>query len=369
VVLRNPKFSNIADSLHGILASVMDTRIRDQMTVSITIRELLPVGIKGFFIASIVAAAISTDNTCLHSWGAIFIQDVVLPFRQNRLSAQQHVRLLRYSMIGVAVFAWFFSMFFPLKEYIYMFFSITGCIYIGGAGSSIIGGLYWKRGTTAGAWAGMISGSLLSFGGILLNNVLWPFILPSLKSLYPNIIWLQSMGDTPPLNGMQISFIGAIVAILAYIFVSLLTKPDPDFDMDKMLHRGKYRVEGEKKIQGSVAKGLMKKLGITEEFTFGDKIIYFASMGISIFWIGAFVIGIILHRFFGSTDDTWSKWWFFKIGTIGVIAIIVAIWFSIGGIINLVELFKSLRVAKRNELDDGSVKGHQNIADLEIPEG
>jgi len=369
VILSNHKFSNIADSLHRILASVTDARIRDQMTVSITIRELLPVGIRGFFIACIVAATISTDSTCLHSWGTIFIQDVVLPLSQNRLSTQQHVRLLRCSMIGVAVFAWFFSMVFPLKEYLYMFFSITGSIYIGGAGSAIIGGLYWKRGTTAGAWAGMITGSLLSFGGILINNILWPLILPSLKGLHLNVIWLQSLGETPPFNGMQISFTGAITSILVYVVVSLLTKPDPDFDMDKMLHRGKYEVvEVGKEKHVSTTKGIMKRLGITDEFTFGDRIIYFASMGISIFWIGAFIIGTILHRFFGSTDDTWSKWWFFKMGTIGILAIIVTIWFSIGGIINLFELFKNLRVAKRNELDDGSVKGHQNIADLEVPE-
>ena len=37
-------------------------------------------------------------------------------------------------------------------------------------GAAIIGGLYWKRGTTAGAWCGVLSGSLLAVLGILLTQ-------------------------------------------------------------------------------------------------------------------------------------------------------------------------------------------------------
>ena len=65
----------------------------------------------------------------------------------------QHLRVLRCSILGVGVFIFFFSLVFQQSEYIFLFFAITGAIFAGGRGAVIIGGLYWKRGTTAAAWA------------------------------------------------------------------------------------------------------------------------------------------------------------------------------------------------------------------------
>lgn len=362
-ILHNPKFSVLAQVIHDALVAIADEKVRDQMTVSLALKNLLPVGLIGFMAAAMVAAAVSTDNTCLHSWGSIFIQDVVMPFRKTQLSNQQHLRWLRYSVIGVAIFAWTFSMIFPLKEYIYMFVNITGAIYIGGAGSAIIGGLYWKRGTTPAAWTAMILGSVLAVLGILLNNVFWPNILPQLKTAYPRLVWLQHLPVQTPLNGMEMAFITALICMMAYVIVSLLTKPDPDFNMDKMLHRGPYALTDDVRLSPQ-KKSLINYFGITSEFTKWDKVIYFTSMGMSLFWFSAFVIGSILYRIFGASDDTWAKWWFFKLSTISILALGVTIWFLIGGVYNLFDLFRTLKAVKRNALDDGAVAGHQNVADL-----
>ncbi len=56
-------------------------------------------------------------------------------------------------------------------EYIFMWFQVTQAIFTGGAGAAIIGGLYWKKGTAQGAWAAVLTGSLLSVSGILLRQV------------------------------------------------------------------------------------------------------------------------------------------------------------------------------------------------------
>ena len=47
----------------------------------------------------------------------------------------------------MTIFAFCWSLLFPQTTYIYMYFALTGAIFLGGAGSVIIGGLYWKRGT------------------------------------------------------------------------------------------------------------------------------------------------------------------------------------------------------------------------------
>ena len=81
--------------------------------------------------------------------------------------------MLRLAIVGVAAFAWIFSYYFGQVSYILMFFAITATIYSGGAGSVIIGGLYWKRGTTAGAWAAM-SCSVIGGGASFALSKLWP---------------------------------------------------------------------------------------------------------------------------------------------------------------------------------------------------
>ena len=90
-------------------------------------------------------------------------------------------------------------------------------IYVGGAGAVIIGGLYWKKGTTEGAWSALITGSGLAVGGIL-ARLIWPEF---------------------PLNGMQVSFTACLSAVVVYVVVSLLTCKE-DFNMDRLLHRGQY---------------------------------------------------------------------------------------------------------------------------------
>src|SRR5205814_1181949 len=82
------------------------------------------------------------------------------------LSPRQHINLLRCAIVGVAIFAFIFGALFPLIEYVHIWWSITQAIFTGGAGAAIIGGLYWRRGTTAGAWTGLIIGSTLSIGSI-----------------------------------------------------------------------------------------------------------------------------------------------------------------------------------------------------------
>ena len=137
-MLHLPEFSVQAAAVNETLASIDNPQIREQMRVPTGVGQLLPAGVMGLFAAMIIAAAVSTDDTYLHSWGSIFVQDVIMPFRNRPLSRRAHLCLLRVAIFGVAVFAFVFSLVFPLSEYIFMYFQITGAIYLGGAGAVII---------------------------------------------------------------------------------------------------------------------------------------------------------------------------------------------------------------------------------------
>lgn len=368
VVFNNSKFAGLSHSIQTTLDGIPDHNLQEQMRVSVGLVKLLPVGVLGLVTIAFVGAAISSCSSYLHSWGSIFIQDVVMPFRKMPLDIKQHIKWLRLSIFGVTVFVWIFSMLFPIKEYVMMFFMITATIYLGGAGAVIIGGLYWKRGTTAGAWTGMIVGCLLSVTGIILVNLFWPNILPSIKESYPDIRWLQNLPAKLPFNSMHISFFSAIAASCSYVIASLFSKPDPDFDMDRMLHRGKYALKTDEHHETPGKPNLiLKMLGIGKEFTGGDKFIYFFATAFQLFWFIAFVIGTIFYSIYGASDDTWANWWLFRTSLMAIVALITFIWFFWGGTRDSVDLFRTLKTAPKNILDDGSVVGHHNAAECNTP--
>ena len=124
--------------------------IRNQMRVPIALKSFLPIGLVGAFCAIAVFLMVSTDTTYLHSWGTILVQDVALPIYKKPISQKTNILLLRIAIVLIAIFAWVFSFYFNQSDFIQLFCILTGTIYLGGAGSCIIGGLYGKKGTTAG---------------------------------------------------------------------------------------------------------------------------------------------------------------------------------------------------------------------------
>jgi SSS family solute:Na+ symporter len=321
------------------------------MTIPMAISYLLPIGVKGAFCAVLIMGIFGGDSTHLHSWGSMFVQDVLVPLRKRPFGPKQHIRALRLSIFGVALFVFIFGALFPQTEFIVMWFAVTMAIYVGGAGAVIIGGLYWKKGTTAGAWSALMSGSGLSVGGIILRTV---------------------YKDAFPLNGMQVSFGATLVAISVYVIVSLLTCKE-DFDMQRMLHRGKYAKVSEgvgEHLAGHPNKdrGWFSRLvGIDENFTRGDKLIAWGLMGWGMVWFAVFVVGTLWNLIRPWPNDVWKHFW--QIVGVGIpvfMSFVTAIWFTWGGSRDIFRLFRLLKAQQVNELDDGTVVGHQNLDEAAI---
>ena len=361
--------------------------IFNQMRVPLALRHLLPVGVMGVFCALCIFLLISTDTTYMHSWGSIIVQDLILPIRGKPLTPHQQLRLLRIVIAGVAVFAFLFSFFFAQIDFIMMFFAITGAIWIGGSGPVIVGGLYWKRGTTAGAFSALIAGSSIATGGIIIQKIWAPHIYPWLESkgyiaglskvmesmsapFEPYIMW-RVTPDKFPINSQEIYFFTILIGIFLYITVSLLTSKK-SFNMDRMLHRGKYRREGEEIIKEKMCfkLAIKKMVGIDSQYTKGDKVLAWSvfvwSMGIG---FGSFIITIIWNAIYPWPD----VWWGYKFTIFGliipcIVGLISTFWFTIGGVIDLRKMFKKLDEKEDNLLDDGRVIGHVSADDVALVE-
>jgi SSS family solute:Na+ symporter len=342
--LAHPHYAAQAAEVQHEVAQIAQPKIQQQMTIPIAIEHMLPMGIKGILCIVLLMGVFGGDGNHLHSWGSLFIQDVLVPLRKKPFTPRQHIRLLRWSMTGVALFAFLFGCFFKQTEYVMMWWAVTEAIYVGGAGAAIIGGLYWKKGTTAGAWAGLLTGSTLVTSGILARQV-----------------W----GDSFPFNGTQIAFGGSIIACVVYFTVSLLTCRK-NFDMDRMLHRGEYAVESEQKFQTKKKTKVSwgRIIGLDENFSIGDKIIACGLFGWSMIWLAVFVIGTIWNLISPWPLQVWSTFWFIVgIGIPIFFALVTAVWFSWGGVKDIRLFFRRLREERIDARDDGTVVNHHNLAD------
>jgi len=355
-LLKHPDFASQATQVQEVLNKIADPQIQNQMRMPVAISYMLPIAVKGMLCSIMLFGLLACDSSYLHSWGSIFIQDIILPLKKKKLDPKQHINLLRWAIIGVAVFGFFFSLLFRQTEYILMFFALTGAIFLGGAGSVIAGGLYWKKGTTAGAWAAMISGSGLAVGAIIIQQC-WKPIHPWLLKLFPNTPFILDNAAKFPINGQVMFFWAMVTSLVLYVIVSLLTCKQ-DFNMERMLHRGQYAIADDKvKIEFEKRWSWSSIIGIDEHFTKADKAISASIFSWTMFWWIVFVVVTLWNLFSPWPLNWWAAYWhYYAIIIPLVIGIVTTVWFLWGGIHDLHELYVDLKTYKSDASDDGTVE-------------
>lgn len=337
-LMHNADFTSQATNVQERVAQVSRASgemVGKQMLVPIAISEILPVGIKGCFVVIMLFLMVSTDCTYLHSWGSILVQDFILPLRGKAFDTKTHLNVLRAAIIGVALFAFIFGLTFTQTDYIFFFMNVTGAIYLGGAGAVIIGGLYWSRGTAAGAWCAMAVGSGLAVFGIFAQRYIEHF----------------------PLNGNWMMFISMISAIVVYVVISLATCRVP-VDMDKLLHRGRYAVREDqvRERDGRIPGWQRTILGIDEQFSRADRRMSWAYFAFTMTMFAAFLVVSIISVIWPWSERGWWNW--FTVTSVYmpmIIGTITTVWFTIGGARDFKRLFARLRDPTRDVSDVGIV--------------
>ena len=221
-----------------------------------------------------------------------------------------------------------------------MYFNITGAIFIGGAGSVIIGGLYWKKATTPAAFTAMIVGSVLAVSSLVVHQIY----------------------DDFPINQQWLSLFSMVGGIVVYISVSLLTCKK-DFDLNKMLHRGTHTIRDDRAADIVNIPTGWKTLAFSKEFSKGDKVIAVAFIVWILCWWSVFLTGTIYNLTHEVDDFAWTSYWRVYIWISLTVALITTVWFTTGGIYDLKKMFSKLSRSERNDLDDGVVVDHQNLGE------
>jgi Na+/proline symporter len=342
----DPQSRVIAAEITEKMAALPNEAMQNQLRTTLVLTKLLPVGLIGAFSAVMMAAFIGTNGTYMHSWGSIFVQDIYMPLRRKKatLTAQEHFKVLRWAIAGVGIFAFFFSLFFEQNSAILMYFALTGTIWLGGAGAVIALGLYWKRGTTQGAYASILTGMVVAIVAFICQQ---PYG------------WMKWYGVEFPLNYQHMMLVAMLASTSLYVVVSLVTCRKP-FNMDRLLHRGEYATEDStekaRQVEKKKRRTLAELIGIDKDFSFLDKILYTFVSSWSFIVSGVFLIGLALNKTGVVKLDHWKAFWHLYVLLSVGLGIITTIWFTIGGCVDLADLLRRLKHRTRDEHDDGSVE-------------
>ena len=352
-----------------------------QMMTAVGMRHMMPPGLSGLFCLLMIMAMISTDDTRIFSSALTITQDVVMPFIKKKLTPTQHMWVIRAVAIGVGVFFYIGSTMMSQLDYINLFVSTMTAMWVG-AGSMVMLGLYTRFGTTAGAWASLLTGCGMSLSYIGMKQY-WTHFYGFLKDMNwldgftaviegfsrpfePIIVWRVNPYKCF-INAYEFNLCVTLVSLTIYLVVSKLTCKEP-FNLDRMLHRGKYNLDkiDQRQTVWSIRTVFSKLVGITPEYTFWDRVVAYSIFVYSIIYrfMGTF-LAIFIWNLFQRWPESWWSSYFLVTSLLvpGLVTVVVTFWFGIGSVIDMRQLFRDLKTRKINFLDDGRVEGNMSLAD------
>lgn len=173
----------------------------------------------GIILSGALAAAMSTGSNLAHSASTVLVRDLFVAVFKQDMPERRVVSLTRLFVIVISVFAYLLSLgqFASLVQLLLGAYGAVVQLF-----PLIVAVFFWKRATTAGAYAGLVSGSLVT---ILFTF----FVTPTPLGIHPGI-W------------------GLLVNTMFLVGVSLLTKPMPQEHVDKFVEGSKAPLE---EISGS----------------------------------------------------------------------------------------------------------------------
>jgi SSS family solute:Na+ symporter len=205
-----------AGALIGMAAAVVIPGLENQDDVYADVAmNLLPIGIGGIVLAAAVAAMMSTASGTLIAAATVAKADVV-PFVRSWFGKPAHhehgdnpehdVQGSRWYVLGLGALAIVLAI---LVQDVVAALTIAYDILVGGLLIAILGGLVWKRGTGLGAAASMAAGSVVTLTTMIILEV-------NAENQYDGIYANEPI------------YYGLIASLVAYVVVSLATKPtDP----------------------------------------------------------------------------------------------------------------------------------------------
>ena len=114
--------------------------------------RIIPSGLIGFIMIGFLAASMSTYDSYLLAFSAILGQDIIAPLIRKPLDEKRRMQLIRIGIIVIAIFIYFWGVYYEFTETVFRYIALTGSLAFAGTLTGIVGGIYWKKASTRGAY-------------------------------------------------------------------------------------------------------------------------------------------------------------------------------------------------------------------------
>lgn len=182
----------------GMCARVVFPEAEKEMALPMLIRDVLPMGITGIVIASYFSAIMSTADSCLMASSGNFVNDIIERYIIKNVSTKGSIRMSMVATLIIGTLAVVMAAQFNtvLDAILYAYAFMVSGLFV-----PTLGAYFWKRSSSAGAFAGMLSGGILT---LLLSTSVLP--LPARLASY----------------GLESSVYGIFTSAVVFVAVSLL---------------------------------------------------------------------------------------------------------------------------------------------------
>ena len=91
-------------------------------------------------------------------------QDIVAPLRKKGLSEKSRISLTRWIILAIGLYVLYWGLFYEGEDDIWDYMAVSGAIYFNGAIAVLVGGIYWKKASSTGAFVALLAGFTAIFG-------------------------------------------------------------------------------------------------------------------------------------------------------------------------------------------------------------
>lgn len=223
------RFCTVAWMLTGLCAVALyaGTDVHQDLIYGLMAHDLLPQiapGLVGLFIAAVLASVMSSCDAFMVSSSALFTENVYRPFLGPGRSDRHYMHVGRIVSVAVVACGILFA---------YLLESVVTGLEIFWKMSAMMGvafwvGLFWRRATVAGAWAGTLVGFCTLLFTSRIDLIGWDFNARFAQHLPAFMLWEGELY----LHWQMILYL--TTGFVSLVAVSLLTRPVAGDKLDRL---------------------------------------------------------------------------------------------------------------------------------------
>ncbi len=216
-------------ALPGLVAFAMVPEMPNaDMAFPMLVNTLLPIGLRGLFLAAFLAALMSSVDSYLNAAATIFTNDLFLRFVRPAATDKTVLRVGRLTTAALTLWGVGFGLWLTNLEGtgIYAIFQTLMAFFQGPALAILLLGMFWQRASGLGALLGLVLGIATSVTLFTLN----------MDGVH------QALGAEGPLFQIADPFLyfsvwAFLVAVVVTVLVSLVTRPEPAERIAPLMYR------------------------------------------------------------------------------------------------------------------------------------